>query len=137
MTKKELIEIAKEARKMAYVPYSNFSVGAALLTKSGKVYTGCNIENSSYPLTMCAERTAIFKAVSEGERDFEMIAEVGGPMTEPDATSRYISPCGACRQTLAEYNDGSMTIICAKSADDYVEMTLAEMLPMMFTPESL
>lgn len=138
MTAEKLIEMALEARKNAYVPYSGFYAGAALLTKSGKVYTGCNIENSSYPHSICAERVAIFKAISEGEKEFEAIVEIGGPVDQIDVMEKQISPCGSCRQVLSEYSrDGSMKIICAKSKTDYIEMSLLEMLPRMFTPDSI
>ena len=100
MSDKELMQAAVKARKMAYAPYSGFFVGAALLTKDGKVYTGCNIENASYTPTNCAERTAFFKAVSEGERAFEAIAVVGGKGEE---LSELCAPCGVCRQVMTEF----------------------------------
>jgi cytidine deaminase len=105
MTNQQLLAAARRAQKRAYAPYSKFPVGAALLTASGKVYTGCNVENASYGLTICAERVAITKAVSEGEKKFRAIAIV--------APSRYLSPCGACRQVLAEFGD--LTVITADS----------------------
>lgn len=129
MTKKELILKALEAQKMAYVPYSAFPVGAAILTKSGKVYTGCNIENASFGATNCAERTAIFKAISEGEKEFDTIAIVGDP-------SAFTSPCGICRQVLVEFGL-DITVILAKSQEEYREFTMEEILPLSFTPKDL
>ena len=134
MTQLELIALAKKAAQAAYVPYSHFKVGAALLTKSGKVYLGCNIENASYPATNCAERTAFFKAVSEGEREFEAIAIVGG--IEGNFTS-YASPCGVCRQVMREFCDDGFRIILGKNDDEFVEDTLAGFLPYGFTNENL
>ena len=101
MTDLELINLAAQAKQNAHVPYSHFKVGAALLTKSGKVYTGCNVECSSYGISLCAERTALVKAISEGEKDFEAIAVVGGHESELN----YTTPCGACRQFLADFGD--------------------------------
>lgn len=103
MEKQELIREAIAARKRSYSPYSHFQVGAALLGRSGKVYTGCNIENAAYTPTNCAERTAFFKAISEGEKEFEMIAIVGGPAKS--ARTDYCPPCGVCRQVMAEFCD--------------------------------
>lgn len=125
----ELVKLAYEATKSAYTPYSNFNVGAALLTKSGKIYLGCNIECASYGATNCAERTAIFKAVSEGEKEFAAIAVVSSSMD-------YTYPCGICRQVIAEFGDESMEIILAKDMD-YKVFTLAEMLPYSFTKKDL
>lgn len=125
----ELVKMAYEATKSAYTPYSNFNVGAALLTKSGKIYLGCNIECASYGATNCAERTAIFKAVSEGEKEFAAIAVVSSSMD-------YTYPCGICRQVIAEFGDESMEIILAKDMD-YKVFTLAEMLPYSFTKKDL
>ena len=101
----ELLELAAKAKEMAYVPYSHFKVGAALLTKKGKVYTGCNVECSSYGISLCAERTALVKAVSEGEREYEAIAVVGGL----EDTLTYTTPCGACRQFLSDF--GNLKVI--------------------------
>ncbi len=129
MTKEELIEKALEAQKMAYVPYSKFPVGAAVLTTSGKVYTGCNIENASFGATNCAERTALFKAISEGEKDFETIAIVGDPKA-------FTAPCGICRQVLVEFGLG-ITVILAKSQEEYQSYTMEEILPLSFTPKDL
>ena len=128
MLDKELLELAIEARKKSYSPYSNFRVGAALLTKSGKVYGGCNIENAAYTPTNCAERTAIFKAVSEGEREFSAIAIVGGKGEEP---ADFCAPCGVCRQVLAEFCDLDFRIVLGTPENIRV-YTLAELLPLSF-----
>lgn len=127
---KTLIEQALEARKNAYAPYSGFMVGAALECSDGSVYTGCNIENASFSPTNCAERTAFFKAVSEGKRDFVKIAIVGGKEGEMVAPS----PCGVCLQVMAEFcKADTFTIIMAKSPDDYSVKTLKELLPCSFS----
>lgn len=125
---KELIEEAKRVRAFAYAPYSRFAVGAALRTKSGKVYNGCNIENSAFPMTMCAERIAVFRAVSAGERDFDTIAVIAD---SPSPTP----PCGACRQVLAEF--GVSRVIMANVSGDTEEKTLDELLPGAFTKEDM
>jgi cytidine deaminase len=122
-----LIAKAMEARKKAHAPYSRFTVGAALLAKSGRVYMGCNVENASYGLSICAERAAIFKAVSEGERDFEAIAVV---------TEKGVTPCGACRQVLMEFGE-DIQVIVADEAGEYRVFALQELLPEAFTPEHL
>ena len=129
-----LIKAALDARKKAYTPYSHFQVGAALLTKSGKIYTGCNIENASYTPTICAERTAFFKAVSEGEKEFAKIAIVGSPKGE---VTQYAFPCGVCRQVLKEFCDKDLMVLVAKSTKDYKEYTLEELLPFGFGGENL
>ena len=134
MDNRELIKLALEARKNSYSPYSDFKVGAALLTKSGKVYTGCNIENAAFGPTVCAERTALFKAVSEGEREFVRIAVAGGKNDIPDS---YAFPCGVCRQVLAEFCGADFEIISAVSPEDSVSRTLSEMLPDSFGPGNL
>lgn len=135
MENKELIRLALEARECAYAPYSGYMVGAALLAASGKVYQGCNIENAGYSPTNCAERTAFFKAVSEGERDFEAIAVVGGYKGAP---AGYAYPCGVCRQVMAEFCDPQrFRIITAVSEEEYMEKTLAELLPYGFGPSNL
>ena len=132
----ELIEMALEARKLAYTPYSRFKVGAALLGKNGVVYKGCNIENASYPATNCAERTAFFSAVSEGVKDFEAIAIVGG--AEKSAQLDYCAPCGVCRQVMREFcNPKEFEVIVAKSMQEYKVFTLEELLPESFGPENL
>ncbi len=140
-TRETLIKEALEARKMAYVPYSHFMVGAALLTKEGQIYRGCNIENAAYGPTNCAERTAFFKAVSEGERAFAAIAIVGGPEGNPPAREEitgYAAPCGVCRQIMAEFcRPDDFEIIVAKSPKDYYVKTLEELLPDSFGPANL
>ncbi|ANZ97194.1 MULTISPECIES: cytidine deaminase [Brochothrix] len=126
----QLIEEAKAARERAYVPYSKFKVGAALMTKEGKVYGGCNIENASYGLTNCAERTAIFKAVFEGERTFEKMVIVG-------ETDGPISPCGACRQVIAEFCEPDMPVILTNLNGNTQETTVSELLPGAFTGKDM
>lgn len=126
-----LVRAALRARQNAYAPYSHFCVGAALLTRSGKVYTGCNIECASYSPTNCAERTALFKAVSEGERSFAAIAVAGGRQGEACGVT---PPCGVCRQALYEFCAGDLTVIMARSETDYFERTLGELLPLGFGP---
>lgn len=131
----ELIKQALEARKKSYSPYSDFQVGAALLTKNGKVYTGCNIENAAFTPTNCAERTAIFKAVSEGNVEFKKIAIVGG---KRDKELEYCSPCGVCRQVMREFvSENTFKVILAKNEKEYVEYTLNEIFPMGFGPDNL
>ena len=135
--KKEfLIQQALEAREYSYAPYSGFCVGAALLGKSGTVYTGCNIENAAYGPSNCAERTAFFKAVSVGEREFEAIAIAGGPgAEEPDD---FCPPCGVCRQVMMEFCDPEeFLIILVKSAVQTMDYKLADLLPMGFGPGNL
>ena len=123
----KLIDTAIEQLKFSYTPYSNFKVGAALLTKSGKIYTGCNIENASYTPTNCAERTAFFKAVSEGVRDFQAICIVGG---KDGKLTEYTAPCGVCRQVMMEFCDPEkFQIILAKSNEEYQIYTLKDLLP--------
>ena len=129
----ELMRLAEDARAYSYVPYSHFAVGAALLTKDGKVYTGCNIENASYTPTICAERTAVFKAVSEGERDFAAIAIIGGPAGEQ---GRFCAPCGVCRQVLREFCALDFRILLG-SVDKVQAYTLEELLPTSFGPSDL
>ncbi len=131
MNSQELIKLAIEARKLSYSPYSGFSVGAALLCADGSVYTGCNIENSAFSPTNCAERTAIFKAVSEGKRDFLKIAVVGGNSSDEILPS-FCSPCGVCRQVMKEFCPTDFEIIMAKSIEEYKIMTLKELLPESF-----
>ena len=136
MVKQELIREAIAARKRSYSPYSHFQVGAALLGRSGKVYTGCNIENAAYTPTNCAERTAFFKAISEGEKEFEMIAIVGGPAKS--ARTDYCPPCGVCRQVMAEFCDPkAFRVLMARTETDYRECSLEEVLPFGFTKEEL
>lgn len=130
---KQLIIEAQNARKYSYAPYSHFCVGAALITKSGKVYTGCNIENAAYSATNCAERTAIFKAVSEGERDFEALAIVGGREGE---VADFCAPCGICRQVIAEFCSKDFKIILGNE-QKYEVYTLETLLPYAFTDKDL
>ena len=130
MDNQELIRIALCARDSAYAPYSAFSVGAALLCKSGKVYTGCNIESRSFSPTCCAERTAFFKAVSEGEREFVAIAVVGG--RKDSADFGICTPCGVCRQVMSEFCQKDFTIILSDSRFNFKTMTLEELLPFGF-----
>ncbi len=131
MNNSDLIKLALEARKMSYSPYSGFSVGAALLCKDGTVFTGCNIENSAFSPTNCAERTAFFKAVSEGKKDFLKIAVVGGDSSEENPVN-YCPPCGVCRQVMKEFCNPDFEIIIAKTADDYKTAALSELLPLSF-----
>lgn len=126
--KQSLIDLANEARKRAYAPYSKYQVGAALRTKTGRIFTGVNIENAAYPHTMCAERVAIFKAVSEGEREFEIISV---------ATDNGGSPCGGCRQVLAEFGLDTIVLMADKDGRLIKETTVRELLPEAFTPEKL
>lgn len=128
-----LIVAAQNARKNSYAPYSHFCVGAALATKNGKVYTGCNIENAAYSATNCAERTAFFKAVSEGARDFEAIAIVGGREGE---TAEFCAPCGVCRQVIAEFCQKDFKIILGNEKN-YKVYTLDTLLPFAFTDKDL
>jgi cytidine deaminase len=128
-----LMETAVAAREFSYSPYSGYRVGAALLGKSGRVYTGCNVENAGYTPTNCAERTAIFKAVSEGEREFAAIAVVGGM---GEAIDPACAPCGVCRQVLAEFCSPDMPVILG-SPEEMRVLTLGELLPFAFTKENL
>ncbi len=133
MTDRKLMELAVKARKNAYAPYSGFCVGAALLSKNGKVYTGCNIENAAYSPANCAERTALFKAVSEREREFTAIAIVGGKGEEP---KEFCAPCGVCRQTLAEFCDGDFRLLLG--TPEHIRVyTLSELLPYSFGKSDL
>lgn len=126
----ELIEKAMEMLKFSYAPYSKFFVGAALLSKKGKIYGGCNIENSAYGPSNCAERTAVFKAVSEGDKEFEAICIVGG---KNGVVEDFCPPCGVCRQVLREFCAPDFKIILAKSVSEYKIFTLAELLPESFS----
>ena len=136
MDNKELIEKAIKARENSYCPYSNYAVGAALLCRNGKVFTGCNVENAAFTPGNCAERTAIFKAVSEGERSFEKIAIVGGRKGEE--ISGFAHPCGVCRQVMAEFvNPETFSIVVAENAGSFKEYTLKELLPESFGPDNL
>jgi cytidine deaminase len=130
MDKQQLMERAKNARELAYVPYSNFQVGAALLTRDGEVFSGCNIENSGYSMTNCAERTAFFKAISEGHREFKALAVVAD-------TPGPVSPCGACRQVISEFCDGDMPVYLTNLQGDVAETTVRELLPGAFKAEDM
>ncbi len=131
----QLIHQATDMLKFSYTPYSNFKVGAALLTKDGKIYTGCNIENAGYTPTNCAERTAIFKAVSEGVKDFTAICVVGG---KDGVVTEYAAPCGVCRQVMMEFCDPqTFQIILAVDEEHYDIYTLEELLPQGFGPGNL
>ena len=136
MDRSELVRLALEARQKAYTPYSHFKVGAALLTKEGKVYQGCNIENAAYTPSNCAERTAFFKAVSEGDYDFAAIAIVGG--AEDAKELELCAPCGVCRQVMMEFCEADkFYVILARSEEDYWIYTLEELLPMGFGAANL
>ncbi len=126
--RQQLVEAASQARRWAYAPYSHYAVGAALLTESGKVYDGVNVENAAYPTTMCAERVAVFKAVSEGERRFAAIAVV---------TSNGGTPCGSCRQVLAEFGVDTLVVIADDSGRIVQEARVADLLPGAFLPGDL
>lgn len=130
MTDEELVKLAQKARKAAYAPYSRFKVGAALLGASGRVFTGCNVENAAYPLCTCAERTAVVKAVSEGEDTFVVVAVV---------TATGAMPCGSCRQILREFGGikGDLRVIVADTAGHWQTFTIAELLPVGFGPDQL
>ncbi len=130
MNDNELINLALEARENAYAPYSGFRVGAALLCSDGKFYTGCNIENASFSPTCCAERTAFFKAVSEGEREFEKIAVVGGK--GESVPESFCTPCGVCRQVMNEFCNENFKILMWKNNGEISETSLAELLPSGF-----
>ena len=131
-TAKALVEKAFDMLNFSYVPYSNYHVGAALLTDDGKIYTGCNIENAAFTPTNCAERTAFFKAVSEGVYNFKAIAIVGGPKKK---VTDYCAPCGVCRQVMREFCNLDFKIILAKTKNDWIVKTLDEILPLSFKPE--
>jgi cytidine deaminase len=130
----ELLKAASQAREKAYCPYSGYAVGAAVITRQGKIYTGCNIENAAFSPGICAERTAISKAVSEGEREFEAMAIVGGKQEEPGG---YCMPCGVCRQVLVEFCGAEDFILVTGEPDNYQCFSLSELLPSSFGPKSL
>jgi len=123
-----LIDLAKEASRRAYAPYSNYPVGAVLRTRSGKMFTGCNVENAAYPTSMCAERTAIFKAVSEGEKEFDVIALV---------TPNGGTPCGSCRQVMSEFGLDTLVLVADAEGRLVLETTVAGLLPEAFSPKDL
>lgn len=132
----ELIKSAMEARKKAYAPYSGYRVGAAVLTNELRIYTGCNVENAAYSPGICAERTALYKAVSEGWRKFRAIAVVGG--SEEDTLETFAFPCGVCRQVMREFaNPEDFLVIVAKNTADYKVYLLSQLLPESFGPENL
>lgn len=130
MNKNDLIHTAIKIREQAYVPYSKFPVGAALLTKSGKVYTGCNIENAAYPVSCCAERVAIFKAISDGERNFTSLAVAAD-------TKKPVSPCGSCRQVMSEFFDTNTNVHLTNLHNDIKTISMEELLPFSFQQEDL
>lgn len=130
MVNNDIYQEALKARDMAYVPYSKFKVGAALRTKDGKVYRGCNIENAAYSMCNCAERTALFKAYSEGERDFDLLVVVAD-------TTRPVPPCGACRQVISELCAKDMKVVLTNLNQDVFETTVVELLPGAFAPDDL
>lgn len=134
MTDKELYELAKDAMKNSYSPYSDCKVGAALLCKNGKVYTGTNIENAAFGPTVCAERVAVFKAVSEGERKLLKIAVVGG---KNGVINGVFAPCGVCRQVLREFCDDDFEILLGESEESFKKVTLKDLLPLSFSPENV
>lgn len=136
MDNMELLKEAKKARDKAYAPYSNHRVGAALLTKSGKIYHGCNIENAAFTPTVCAERTAFFKAVFDGEREFAKIAVVGA--VDDEKVDNLCAPCGVCRQVMMEFcNPNEFQIVMANGKDACVEILLKDLLPYGFGPSNL
>ena len=136
--RKLLIEKAFDAQKYCYTPYSNFNVGAALLCGNGEIYQGCNIENAAFTPTNCAERTAFFKAISEGQMDFVAIAVVGNKDGIKQGEGDYCAPCAVCRQVMAEFCDlDTFKVIMAKDINDYKEYTLGELLPLAFTGKAL
>lgn len=138
MDREKLIRLAMDARSRSYTPYSHYNVGAALLCDDGEIICGSNIENASYPATVCAERCAIFTAVASGHKDFTAIAVCGGADIEKDVLSGYAYPCGICRQVMREFTDPDrFIVIVARSVNDYKEYTLSELLPNSFGPENL
>ncbi|MBE3066627.1 MAG: cytidine deaminase [Chloroflexi bacterium] len=126
--RRALIDLANEARRRAYVPYSNYQVGAALRTRSGRIFTGCNVENAAYPTSICAERVAIYKAVSEGEKEFDVIAVV---------TPNGGTPCGGCRQVMAEFGLDTVVLVANGEGRLVQETTVAGLLPGAFTPKDM
>ena len=134
MNKKDLFILAKDAIKNSYSPYSQYNVGAVLLCKNGNIYKGCNIENVSYSLTNCAERTALFSAIANGEKEFEAICVVGGKNGE---ITDYAMPCGACRQVLAEFCDADFKVFVGVNENDIKEYKLSDLLPYSFDKSKL
>ena len=137
MTREELVKKAYDAQIFSYSPYSGFQVGAALLTQNGKVYTGCNIENAAFSPTNCAERTAVFKAVSEGETQFQAIAIVGNKKGAPEDEWEFCTPCGVCRQVLLEFVDPQKFEILLGKGKEIRKFTLSQLLPESFSPSML
>ena len=138
INQEQLIKKAFEAQKFSYAPYSQFNVGAALLCADGTIYTGCNIENAAFSPTNCAERTAFFKAISEGQKDFVAIAIVGNKSNVKKGQGDYCAPCAVCRQVMAEFCDlEKFQVIMAKDDNDYIENTLGELIPLAFTGKDL
>ena len=134
MDKKDLFNTAKDAMNQSYAPYSNYNVGAALLCKNGNVYKGCNVENASYSLTNCAERTALFTAIANGENEFEAICIVGG---KNGVITDYAMPCGACRQVLSEFCDEDFKVYVGINENDIKEFKLSELTPYSFNKSKL
>ena len=134
MTDKELYELAKKAMENSYSPYSDCKVGAALLCENGKVFTGTNIENAAFGPTVCAERVAVFKAISEGEKEFEKIAVVGG---KGGVINGIFAPCGVCRQVLREFCDDDFEILLGETEESFKTVTLKDLLPLSFSPENV
>lgn len=134
MNKKDLFMLAKDAIKSSYAPYSQYNVGAVLLCKNGNIYKGCNIENVSYSLTNCAERTALFSAIANGEKEFESLCVVGGKKGE---ITDYAMPCGACRQVLAEFCDADFKVFVGVNENDIKEYKLSDLLPYSFDKSKL
>ncbi len=134
MNEKELCTKAIDAMKNAYVPYSGYKVGAALLTENGKIFTGCNIENAAYTPTVCAERVAFFNAVSSGERKFTAIAVAGG---RDGVINGAFPPCGVCRQVMAEFCSPDFTVLVVTGTETYKKYSLSELLPEAFTPKNI
>ena len=138
INEKLLIKKAFEAQSYSYAPYSNFNVGAALLGSNGKIYQGCNIENAAFSPTNCAERTAFFKAVSEGQKEFSAIAIVGSKNVTDKNDTSFCAPCGVCRQVMMEFcNPKTFKIIMLKAENELMEVTLEELVPYGFGPENL
>ena len=134
MTDKELYELEIKAMEYSYSPYSDCKVGAALLTKNGKVFTGTNIENAAFGPTVCAERVAVFKAISEGEREFSKIAVVGG---KGGVIRGIFAPCGVCRQVLKEFCEDDFSILLGETPNSFKKVTLKDLLPLSFSPENV
>ncbi len=132
-----LIERACEARKNAYIPYSHYAVGAAVLTKEGRIFTGCNVENASYPAGCCAERVAVFQAVGAGERELVALALVAAPEGEAPPFAHYAAPCGICLQVLSEFAAPGMRLLLAKGPEDYRVCSMADLLPCQFSATDL